>query len=273
MGRCFEGLDEKNIEFETGKSYCLVVHNKSYGKHILKKFICGDLENNLIIEPDSNIGIDDIREVIDFLDFRSANDKKTVVIFEADKMTQEAANAFLKTLEEPPEYGIIILVTSRYASLLPTIKSRVQKINVKFPALSNDLSDFEKHIVFWNFDYLERIKNGDYVVLSEDDLQNDEIDELSALLTLKSLVDKYQALPFDEFLKFTGKLSKINNFKFLKIFSKVISWYIFQKNDLSKGEKLKYLKICDEIQKSKLANFNYQLTYHVLLLGLRGDNL
>ena len=44
-------------------------------------------------------------------------------------MTREAANALLKTLEEPPDYAVIILITSNESKLLATIKSRCMKIN------------------------------------------------------------------------------------------------------------------------------------------------
>ena len=44
-------------------------------------------------------------------------------------MTREASNALLKTLEEPPEYAIIILITSNESKLLATIKSRCMRVN------------------------------------------------------------------------------------------------------------------------------------------------
>ena len=62
--------------------------------------------------------------------------KKVYVIQEADTMTQEAQNALLKTLEEPPEYITIILIASNENSILNTIKSRCTKI--VFEPLSNE---------------------------------------------------------------------------------------------------------------------------------------
>ena len=55
--------------------------------------------------------------------------KKIYIIENADQMTIQAANAFLKTLEEPPADTIIILTSSKPNSLLPTILSRCQKIS------------------------------------------------------------------------------------------------------------------------------------------------
>ena len=51
---------------------------------------------------------------------------KIYIIDKAEKMTLEAQNALLKTLEEPPEYAIIILVTNNKEGLLPTIRSRCE---------------------------------------------------------------------------------------------------------------------------------------------------
>ena len=60
----------------------------------------------------------------------SANEarKKIYIIEHADMMNRQAANAFLKTLEEPPIDTVIILTTSKMHSLLPTILSRCQKV-------------------------------------------------------------------------------------------------------------------------------------------------
>jgi len=53
---------------------------------------------------------------------------KVYIISEAEKMTAQAANSLLKTLEEPPPHSLIILVSSQEDSLLPTIISRCQRI-------------------------------------------------------------------------------------------------------------------------------------------------
>lgn len=60
--------------------------------------------------------------------------KKTYIINDSDKMTKEAQNSLLKTLEEPPEYVVIILISENENLLLNTIKSRCTKI--KFNILS-----------------------------------------------------------------------------------------------------------------------------------------
>ena len=54
--------------------------------------------------------------------------KKIFVLLEAERMNREAANAFLKTLEEPPGESILILISTSSDKLLPTIKSRCQTV-------------------------------------------------------------------------------------------------------------------------------------------------
>lgn len=91
-----------------------------------------------IIKPDgNNIRIDQIREIIkNVYEKPIVSNKKVFIINESNLMTKEAQNSLLKTLEEPPEYITIILITSNENIFLPTIKSRCTKI--KFKKLSNE---------------------------------------------------------------------------------------------------------------------------------------
>ena len=81
------------------------------------------------ITPDGNsIKIAQIRKLQSDILVKPYKSYKIYVIDEAQKMTVEAQNAFLKTLEEPPKYAIIILITNNKESLLDTIKSRCEII-------------------------------------------------------------------------------------------------------------------------------------------------
>ncbi|OPZ67234.1 MAG: DNA polymerase III subunit delta' [bacterium ADurb.Bin478] len=86
------------------------------------------------LEPQSKsrqIIIDEVRELIRRLSQTSfAGGWKAGVILCADRMTDQAANALLKTLEEPPAKTLLILVTDEPQSLLPTISSRCQRISL-----------------------------------------------------------------------------------------------------------------------------------------------
>jgi len=78
-----------------------------------------------------NIVIKQIRDLIDDIGVKPLNIRKVYVIEDAEKMTVQAQNCLLKTLEEPPNYAKIILTTSNYESLLLTIRSRVVRKNLK----------------------------------------------------------------------------------------------------------------------------------------------
>ena len=88
---------------------------------------------HLTHEKPNVITVDDIREQInkDIVIKPYACDRKIYIINEAEKMNVQAQNALLKTLEEPPEYAVIIILTTNVDALLPTILSRCVVLNMK----------------------------------------------------------------------------------------------------------------------------------------------
>jgi DNA polymerase III subunit gamma/tau len=79
------------------------------------------------IDAASNRGIDQIRELREMVRYAPATSRNKVVILdEAHQLTDEASNALLKTLEEPPDRVVFILATTRAEDLVETIKSRAQ---------------------------------------------------------------------------------------------------------------------------------------------------
>ena len=94
----------------------------------INKQYCPDLK--IIETTKGSIKIEQIREIrkeIELKPFRSK--KKVYIIDQAEKMTLEASNCLLKTIEEPPYYAIIILICSKIDPILPTIISRCQIVN------------------------------------------------------------------------------------------------------------------------------------------------
>lgn len=88
----------------------------------------GNALDVLEIDAASNRGIDEIRALRDAVKFApSSMRKKVYIIDEAHMLTREGANAFLKTLEEPPEWAVFILATTAPEALPPTILSRCQR--------------------------------------------------------------------------------------------------------------------------------------------------
>lgn len=87
----------------------------------------------------ASLGVEEIREqlcnTMDIKPFSSPY--KIYIVPEAEKMTEAAQNALLKTIEEPPEYGVVLLLTSNLSALLPTIQSRC--LTLEFRPLSTAL--------------------------------------------------------------------------------------------------------------------------------------
>lgn len=85
-----------------------------------------------------------MREIEQEANFRPFEGKARIfIVEEADKLNPQSSNALLKTLEEPPVTSHLILITSRPASLLPTIRSRCQMI--RFAPLAP--AELEKHLL------------------------------------------------------------------------------------------------------------------------------
>ena len=91
-----------------------------------------------LVETDggkASLSIETIRELDAWLHLTpQLVGRKVVVMNDAHRMTRAASNAFLKTLEEPPLGSLLILLSHVPARLLPTIRSRVQRIETKTPS-------------------------------------------------------------------------------------------------------------------------------------------
>lgn len=84
-------------------------------------------------EKPNTIGVEDIRtQIVNDMGIKPySSPYKIYIVNEAEKMTPQAQNALLKTLEEPPAYGMILLLTTNVDSFLPTILSRCIVLNMK----------------------------------------------------------------------------------------------------------------------------------------------
>lgn len=84
-------------------------------------------------EKPNTIGVEDIRSQIngDIAIKPYSSPRKIYIINEGEKMTPQAQNALLKTLEEPPEYAVILILTTNVDALLPTVLSRCVVLNMK----------------------------------------------------------------------------------------------------------------------------------------------
>ena len=96
-------------------------------------------------EKPNTISVEEVRtQIVDDVAIKPYYGKyKIYILPEAEKMTPQAQNAILKTIEEPPAYGIFMLLTNNVDMLLPTIQSRCVRLDVK--PVSDDL--VKKHLM------------------------------------------------------------------------------------------------------------------------------
>ncbi len=103
--------------------------------HSCKQALSGNHPDiiRVIHEKPGTISVEDIRAQVnnDVVIKPYSSPYKIYLINEAEKMTVQAQNAILKTLEEPPEYVVILLLTTNVDVLLPTILSRCVVLNMK----------------------------------------------------------------------------------------------------------------------------------------------
>ena len=108
------------------------------------------------LKDKKNIVVDQIRELLkDAYKKPYENGKKVYIIAYGDEMNEQAQNAFLKLLEEPPEYAVFIILAENTESLLLTVRSRCEKI--KFPPVSEEKIKKELEKSYQN------IKNADFL--------------------------------------------------------------------------------------------------------------
>lgn len=131
-----DGIDkrEKNNSFSHAN---LIIGCDGIGKSVLAKYIA-----NKIIKPRdgvesvdivryypkaSSFGVDDVRNIIEEVNKKPyEGDKKILILYKCDKMTVQAQNALLKTIEEPPDGVYLILLSDSLENILDTIQSRCQ---------------------------------------------------------------------------------------------------------------------------------------------------
>lgn len=151
------------------------------------------------IDAASHRGIDEIRELKEGIKFTPTRLKyKVFILDEAHQLSKDAANALLKTLEEPPSHAIFILATTEIYKMIPTIISRCQRF------------DFKKLTA------LEIIKRLEFIVKKEEVKVQKDVLEIIALNSGGSIRDAEGLL--DQVLTFSGafgqkKEIKIENIK------------------------------------------------------------
>ncbi len=110
---------------------------------------CGECKSCKLIQADSNpdlltlypeeegkaIKVDQVRDLIKKISLTShGQGYRVIIIAPADALNINASNSLLKTLEEPPENTVLILITDKPSKLMPTIRSRTQMVRFDLPS-------------------------------------------------------------------------------------------------------------------------------------------
>ncbi|MCI8454196.1 MAG: DNA polymerase III subunit delta' [Lachnospiraceae bacterium] len=111
-----------------GKEPCMTCHS-------CRQVLAGSHPDLIYVkhEKPASIGVDDVRaQINDTVMIRPYSSYyKIYIVDEAEKMTVQAQNALLKTIEEPPSYAVLILITTNQEAFLPTILSRCVQLKLK----------------------------------------------------------------------------------------------------------------------------------------------
>ena len=212
-----DGIGKLLLAKEFSKYILCLENNKE--KCNCKSCICYDGNNhpdfNILNESGETIKIEQIRNLVEkVIEKPIVSERKVYIINDCDKMTKEAQNCLLKTLEEPPEFVTIVLISSNENMLLNTIRSRCMK--VKFNNISNE--ELYKYAIN-NIGYDEISENllntfdgsiGKAIRLKEnkerylnidkliEDLKNNDI--ISVFLNAKFMYDKEKLFEILEYL-------------------------------------------------------------------------
>lgn len=247
-------------------------------------------------EKPGTISVDDIRQQVNGdIEIKPYSSKyKIYIIDEAEKMNQQAQNALLKTIEEPPEYALILLLVSNISAMLPTILSRcvTLKLGTVEDSLIRDylmenlgVPDYTANIcVAFAGGYLGKA----VALASNDDFNNMKRDILSLLksitqLELSDLVQRVKALQeyklrMDDFFDIMIMwfrdvlLYKATNDRNGIVFKDEASAVVRQAG-LSGYDGIQNIIEALEKAKARLkANVNFELTLELLLLTIKENS-
>lgn len=244
-------------------------------------------------EKPNTIGVEDIRTKInnDIGIKPYSSPRKIYIMNEGEKMTVQAQNALLKTLEEPPAYAVIMILTTNLDTLLPTILSRCALLNMK-PVADEKVKRYlmeEQHVPEYKADVCVAFARGNLgkakaLATSEefDNIKNE------AVTLLKYIRDM-------EIYEIVAAIKKIGQYQFeINDYLDILSvWYrdvlLFKAtndaNHLIFKEEIQYIRkvadqsayegieiIIDALEKAKArlkANVNFDLTMELLLLTIK----
>lgn len=175
---------------------------------------CPDIHMLTVEECKKTIGVDEVRDFFATASLTpSVLDFKAYIIDKADTLTLQAQNALLKIIEEPPSYTYIFLLCENSEKLLPTVRSRAQKIIMQ----AFEASEIEEYIKKSGIGYDEESLH--FAVRNA----SGSIGKATELLTEKTLDREAYDIARSVVSAQNSKNEEISYFAFLKIFSDKIN--------------------------------------------------
>ena len=256
-----EGIGKKEIAKEFAKK---ILCSTKEDECTCKSCLCFDSNNHsdlYVIDYDNqSIKIEEIRKLTEkVIEKPIISERKVYIINNAETMTKEAQNCLLKTLEEPPEFVVIILISSNDNLILNTIKSRC--MTVKFDNIDENL--IQKYIE----------ENLDYGVLSENLLKYIN-GSIGKAIKLENVKDKYMEI--EEYLKKVTSLDIVDFLYYGKIIydkeniSDILNYIIVCLYSNSK-DNINYIYAIEHVNKCSLrlkSNSNFDMCIDNMLMGI-----
>ena len=255
-----------------------------------KAITAGRLNDVIEIDAASNNGVEEIRDIRDKAKYAPTQaDYKVYIIDEVHMLSTGAFNALLKTLEEPPEYAIIILITNNKESLLPTIKSRCEII--KFLPIS--IMELKKYLIdrgveekrsalLANFSRgsiekaLELSESSDFSIM-RDDIQKyiqDILDKnMVEILNISSDMDKYKdkvIIVLDMMINYFRDIMicKDRADKDMLINGDRITFIQNMSSKITYSQVSKIIDIIEEAKRKMRSNCNFSVSIQVMALNI-----
>lgn len=227
---------------------------KDFAKCILEDSMMQDYYE---LGPDGkSIKVAQIRELQNVINIKPTFSKKSVyIIDDADLMTIEAQNSLLKTLEEPPEYAVIILIVHNERSILSTVKSRC--VNIKFNKLSD--KDIKKYFLKNDLNFEDKNINVFKVLdgsLNNIDFIRDDYDELLKLTVFVTNLKKNKVINFFQ----DASVFYDNHDKIIRLLE-YLNILLFENS---------YFQLIESVEKTKnkiLMNNNFEMCIDYMILN------
>lgn len=227
---------------------------KDFAKCILEDSMMQDYYE---LGPDGkSIKVSQIRELQNVINIKPTFSKKSVyIIDDADLMTIEAQNSLLKTLEEPPEYAVIILIVHNERSILSTVKSRC--VNIKFSKLSD--KDIKKYFLKNDLNFEDKNINVFKVLdgsLNNIDFIRDDYDKLLKLTIFVTNLKKNKVINFFQ----DGSVFYDNHDKIIRLLE-YLNILLFENS---------YFQLIEIVEKTKnkiLMNNNFEMCIDYMILN------